>query len=359
MDNHNYIFIMAGGVGSRFWPQSRQACPKQFIDIMGVGKSLLQLTYERFLKIAPEKNIYIVTNNEYKDLILEHLPNIDTANILCEPSRNNTAPCIAYAAFKMMKLDPSARMVVAPSDHFILNEQQFVRDIKESLEVVAQRDILLTLGITPTRPDTGYGYINYEYTPGSKICKVLRFTEKPVHETAVAFLEEGNYVWNAGIFIWNVSTILQAFKTYAKDVYDIFNEGLPYYNTPEEQQFINTHYGNSPKISIDYAIMEKADNVSTMPVDFGWSDLGTWASLYHVLEKKDNNNVISEGEHQLMETADCIIRLPKDKMAVIRGLSDYIVVDTENVLLIYPKSLEQEIKKIAEQLKDNQQHAYL
>lgn len=359
MNNHNYIFIMAGGVGSRFWPQSRQACPKQFIDIMGVGKSLLQLTYERFLKIAPEKNIYVVTNNEYKDLILEHLPNIDTANILCEPSRNNTAPCIAYAAFKMMKLDPSARMVVAPSDHFILNEQQFVKDIKESLEVVSQRDILLTLGITPTRPDTGYGYINYEHTPGSKICKVLRFTEKPVYETAVAFLEEGNYVWNAGIFIWNAKTILQAFEMYAKDVYDIFKEGVPYYNTPEEQQFINTHYGNSPKISIDYAIMEKAGNVSTMPVDFGWSDLGTWASLYHVLEKKDNNNVISEGEHQLLETADCMIRLPKNKMAVIRGLSDYIVVDTEDVLLIYPKSLEQEIKKIAEQLKDNDLDSYL
>lgn len=359
MENHNYVFIMAGGVGSRFWPQSRQAYPKQFIDILGVGKSLLQLTYERFLKVVPARNIFVVTNTEYRDLILEHLEDIEEDNILCEPSRNNTAPSIAYAAFKTLNMDPEANMVIAPSDHFILNEAQFVRDIEESLQIVKERDMLLTLGITPTRPDTGYGYINFERTPGSKICKVLRFTEKPEHDKAVAFLKDGNYVWNAGIFIWNVQSILKAFQEHAKELYDLFIEGIPYYNTSGEQDFINANYGLSPKISIDYAIMEKADNVSTMPVEFGWSDLGTWASLYAVLEKNAENNVIAAGLHQLEETEDCIIQLPKDKLAVIRGLKDYIVIDNNNVLLIYPKSLEQEIKKIAEQLKEKDHHGYL
>lgn len=359
MKNHNYVFIMAGGVGSRFWPQSRQACPKQFIDILGVGKSLLQLTYERFLKVCPQENIFVVTSTEYHRLILEHLPEMKEENILCEPCRNNTAPGIAYATFKALTLDPDACMVIAPSDHFILNEAQFVKDINESLEIVAKQDILLTLGITPTRPDTGYGYINFEKTPGSKICKVLRFTEKPVLEKAKEFLADGNYVWNAGIFIWNVNTIMRAFEQYSRELYDIFKDGIPYYNTPGEQDFINAHYKNTPKISIDYAIMEKADNVSTMPVDFGWSDLGTWASLYQVMEKNPANNVIPAGEHQLEDTEDCIIQLPKDKLAVIRGLKDFIVIDNKNVLLIYPKSLEQEIKKIAEQLKESELHNYL
>lgn len=359
MNKHNYVFIMAGGVGSRFWPQSRQACPKQFIDILGVGKSLLQLTYERFLKVVPHENIFVVTNTEYLDLILEHLPAMERKNILCEPSRNNTAPCIAYAAFKALALDPAASMVIAPSDHFILNEAQFVSDIKTALDIVSKQDILLTLGITPTRPDTGYGYIKYKHTTDSNIFKVERFTEKPAHDKAVEFLKEGNYVWNAGIFIWNVRTILQAFEKNAKDLYELFERGLPFYNTAGEQEFIDGNYSQSAKISIDYAIMEKADNVSTMPVDFGWSDLGTWASLYQVMDKNEQNNVIASGEYQLQETQDCIIKLPKDKLAVIRGLKDYIVIDNENVLLIYPKSLEQEIKKVAEQLKDNEQHDYL
>lgn len=359
MSSHNYVFIMAGGVGSRFWPQSRQACPKQFIDILGVGKSLLQLTYERFLKVCPAENIFIVTSNEYRHLILEHLPDIQQNNILCEPSRNNTAPCIAYAAFKNLNLDPEARMVIAPSDHFILNEAQFVKDIQQSLDIVAKQDILLTLGITPTRPDTGYGYINFEKTPGSPICKVLRFTEKPAHDKAVAFLEDGNYLWNAGIFIWNVNTIMKAFENYAPDIYQVFQQGVEYYNTAGEQAFIDQHYGQTPNISIDYAIMEKAGNVWTMPVDFGWSDLGTWASLFNVMDKNEGSNVIAGGKHFLEETDECIIKLPKDKLAVIRGLKDFIVIDNENVLLIYPKSQEQEIKKVSVHLKDKSQQEYL
>lgn len=359
MNVKNYVFIMAGGIGSRFWPQSRQTCPKQFIDILGVGKSLLQLTYDRFLKVVPAENIYIVTNIEYLQLILDHLPGINRSNILCEPVRNNTAPCIAYAAFKALALDPEACMVVAPSDHFILNEAQFVSDIKESLDVVAREEIILTLGIKPTRPDTGYGYIKFERNTGSRISKVQRFMEKPVYEKAVEFLQEGNYVWNAGIFICNVRTILRAFEKYTPEIYQIFLDGASYYNTPGEQDFINTNYGRSPNISIDYAIMEKAENVSTMEVDFGWSDLGTWASLFQVMEKNDQNNVVTAGPHYLEETADCVIQLPTEKLAVIRGLKDFIVIDNDNVLLIYPKAEEQEIKKVVAHLKNKEFNNYL
>ncbi|NML35824.1 mannose-1-phosphate guanylyltransferase [Chitinophaga sp. G-6-1-13] len=355
---NTHVFIMAGGVGSRFWPKSRNNYPKQFIDILGTGKSLLQLTYNRFLRLCSPANIYIVTNCQYKELVQQQLPDIAEENILCEPSRNNTAPCIAYAAFKLAAKNPDANMVVAPSDHFILYEDIFIDKIRLALDTAANQAALLTLGITPTRPDTGYGYINFIKAGENGIHKVNRFTEKPPLEKAREFLVGGDYVWNGGIFIWNVQTALTAFKQHAPEIHTLFQKGNEYYNTDQEQAFINQHYPHSPNISIDYAIMEKADNVYTIPADFGWSDLGTWGSLYEVAEKQDGRNVTS-GNLQLENTENSIIHLPAGKMAVIRGLKDYIVVDDNDVLLIYPKQDEQDIKKVTEKLKSGSQTHYL
>ncbi|MFB6457658.1 mannose-1-phosphate guanylyltransferase [Chitinophaga sp. Hz27] len=355
----NYVFIMAGGVGSRFWPKSRNNFPKQFIDILGIGKSLLQLTYSRFLKLCPADNIYIVTNGTYKALVKEQLPGIKDENILCEPSRNNTAPCIAYATSKLAAMNPDANMVVAPSDHFILYEDIFIENIRKGLAAAAQQPYLVTLGISPTRPDTGYGYIKYDKTGTDGVHKVIQFTEKPNLEKAQEFLASGEYVWNGGIFIWNVKTALDAFRHHAPAIYDLFAAGNNQYNTDQEQHFINQEYPKSPNISIDYAIMEKADNVYTIPADFGWSDLGTWASLYDVAEKNEQENVSSAPDIQLQDTYNSIIHLPAGKLGVIRGLKDYIVVDDGDVLLIYPKQDEQEIKKVTEILKNQNLEKFL
>lgn len=345
-----YVLIMAGGVGSRFWPKSRDHFPKQFIDILGIGKSLLQLTYERFLKVCPPEQIYVLSNAQYGDLIMGQLPDLPAMNIITEPSRNNTAPCIAYASFKIANLNPRANIVVAPSDHLILKEDVFIDKIKMALTYTELNDALLTLGITPNRPDTGYGYINYEKKEQGNVNKVSRFLEKPTLEKATEFVASGDYVWNAGIFIWKVSAILEAFKVYAHEMYTLFLKGVEFYNTPQEQAFINKNYPLSPNISIDYAIMEKADNVYTIPGEFGWSDLGTWASLYEVLDKDEQNNVFHGHHMNLQDTSNCMIQLPKDKVAVIKGLENYIVVDDGKVLLIYPKNNEQEIKEISKQI---------
>ncbi|NLU94419.1 mannose-1-phosphate guanylyltransferase [Chitinophaga sp. Ak27] len=358
-NNNTHVFIMAGGVGSRFWPKSRNEYPKQFIDILGTGQSLLQITYNRFLKLCSAENIYIVTNKQYKALVKQQLADITENNILCEPSRNNTAPCIAYAAFKLAAKDPNANMVVSPSDHFILYEDVFIEKIKLTLKRAEEEPVLLTLGITPTRPDTGYGYINFDKAGKDGIHKVNRFTEKPPLEKAKEFVASGDFVWNGGIFIWNVQSALNAFQQFAPEIYALFEKGKSSYNTSREQNFIDEYYPQSPNISIDYAIMEKADNVFTVPANFGWSDLGTWASLYEVTEKKEANNAISAQNIQLEGTENCIIHLPAEKLAVIRGLKDYIIVDDSNVLLIYPKQAEQEIKKITEKLKSGNQSHYL
>lgn len=351
---------MAGGIGSRFWPKSRHNSPKQFIDILGIGKSLLQLTYDRFLKLCPAENIFIVTNGQYKELVLSQLPGIAAENILCEPSRNNTAPCIAYATFKLAAKDPHARMVVAPSDHFILKEDVFIDKVKLALDTAAHKEMLLTLGITPSRPDTGYGYIKFEKQGDNGVHKVSLFTEKPDMEKAREFVQDGNYVWNAGIFIWRAETAKEAFRQFCPDIYSIFEKGEAVYNTPAEQAFINENYPGSPNTSIDYAIMEKAGNVATIPADFGWSDLGTWASLYEAADKENGDgNVAAGGSIQLQDTSDCIIHLPENKLAVIRGLKNFIVVDDKDVLLIYPKQHEQEIKKVTEELRRSKKDHYL
>lgn len=338
---------MAGGVGSRFWPKSRNHFPKQFIDILGIGKSLLQLTYERFGKICPKENIYILSNQQYLELIQQQLQGIEISNILLEPSRNNTAPCIAYASYKILKKNPNANIVVAPSDHLILKETEFLDKIRQALHYTATNDALVTLGISPTRPDTGYGYINFKKKETDGVHHVEKFLEKPVLQKAKEYLVSGDYLWNAGIFIWRAQSIQKAFQKYATEIDILFTKGNDAYNTKDETNFINENYPKSPNISIDYAILEKADNVYTIPADIGWSDLGTWASLHEVAEKDKENNALSVDYLHLEKTNNCIIHLPKGKAAVIKGLEDFIVVDDAKVLLIYPKAQEQEIKQLA------------
>lgn len=359
MNSNNYVAIMAGGIGSRFWPASRVHRPKQFLDILGVGKSLIQLTCERFLKVCPKENIFIVTNAIYKDLVKEHLPYLTDNQILCEPSRNNTAPCVAYTALKLYDLNPNANFIVAPSDHVILNEEAFVNTVQQGLNYAAKNSALLTLGIAPTRPDTGYGYIKFESDSKNGVHKVNRFTEKPNLETAKAFVESGNYLWNAGIFIWNVQSVLEAFKQYANEIYSVLQTDESIYNTPQEQAYINKVYPTTPKISIDYAIMEKADNVYTIPSDFGWSDLGTWASLYAESPKDGIDNVIKGKNVVAINTENCLIRVPDKKLVVLKDLEDYIIIDEEDVLLVYPKSKEQEIKAITQQIGQEKGDTYL
>ena len=347
---HTYVAIMAGGIGSRFWPASRTGRPKQFLDILGVGKSLIRLTFERFLKLTTADRIYVVTNGQYRDLVKEHLPEISDNQILCEPSRNNTAPCVAYTSFKLHQIDPEANFVVAPSDHIILDEAAFVGYLEKALAFTAREDALVTLGIQPTRPDTGYGYIKFEQEQIDGVHRVRQFTEKPQLDKARAFVAGGDYLWNAGIFVWRASSILDAFHRHAREIYDILAPGRDEYNTAGEQAFVDAHYPLTPSISIDYAIMEKAANVYTIPSSFGWSDLGTWASLHAESEKDAHGNVINGNPVLAFDTADCLVRTPAGKLVVLKDLHDFIVVDEGDVLLIFPKSKEQEIKQVTQQI---------
>jgi len=353
MKNSNtYIAIMAGGVGSRFWPYSRETQPKQFLDILGVGKSLIRLTFERFAQLVPAENILILTNDKYADLVSEHLPELPTDNIICEPSRNNTAPCIAYTALKLYQKDPSATLVVAPSDHVIMKEQEFLDTISDAITFTDQHAGLVTLGIKPTRPDTGYGYIKMDAIQLDGVNKVERFMEKPDHNTAVDFVESGQYLWNAGIFIWKVRDILESFATHCPQVTEVLSEDLSKLNTTEEKSYIADTYPRTESISIDYAILERADNVYTIPADIGWSDLGTWASLHAYRDKDADDNVINAESVLLTDVKDSLIQLPVGKMAVIKGLKDYFIIDDGDVLLIYPKSDEQEIKQVRKSISD-------
>jgi mannose-1-phosphate guanylyltransferase len=350
-NSNNYLAIMAGGVGSRFWPGSREARPKQFLDMLNTGKSLLQLTFERFLPLCPASNIFVVTNAAYKDLVKSQLPELTDNQILCEPSRNNTAPCIAYTALKLAGLNPNANMIVAPSDHIILKEQAFLDRIQTALDFAATNDALLTLGIQPSRPDTGYGYIQFEQEAAPGVHKVKRFAEKPDAQTAIHFLETREYLWNAGIFIWNVQSVLRAFQTLAPEIYAILAPGAEHYNTPGEQAFIDETYPTTPNISVDFALMENAKNVYTLPADIGWSDLGTWASLYEECPKDEQGNAIQGKNVLALDTKQCLIRVAGDKLVVLKDLQDYIVVDEGDALLVYPKSKEQEIKQVTAAVK--------
>lgn len=344
---------MAGGVGSRFWPYSREDRPKQFLDILNIGKSLIRLTFERFLDIVDADHICVLTNEKYRGLVKEHLPEISDENIICEPSRNNTAPCIAYTALKLNQLNPESTMVVASSDHVILKEMLFLNKIKSAIDFAEANSALVTLGIEPTRPDTGYGYINRTKDDlGDGVYKVVNFTEKPDLETAKSFISEGTYVWNAGIFVWKTKDIIEAFKQHCPQVVETLSTDLSKYNTSEEGAYIREYYPKTESISIDYAIMERSKNVYTIPADIAWSDLGTWGSLHDHLDKDQNKNVISTEQHLLEGVTNSLIKVPKGKLVVAKGLEDYFIIDDGNVLLIYPKSEEQEIKAVRKNIQD-------
>jgi mannose-1-phosphate guanylyltransferase len=349
--NH-YVVIMAGGIGSRFWPMSRTPHPKQFIDILGTGKSLLQQTYERSKLVCPAKNIFIVTNAQYKGLVMEQLSGIRASQILLEPARRNTAPCIAYAAFRIIAINPAACMVVAPSDHLILKDAEYVRLIDKALAEVERTDSLITLGITPTRPDTGYGYIQFEERVNDAyIHKVKSFTEKPDLAMAEELVKSGEFLWNAGIFIWSVKSILNALETHLPEEYQLFQEGQSSFNTPAEKKFIQRAYMQCKNISIDYGIMEKAKNVFTIAAEIGWSDLGTWGSLYAYSEKDEEGHVIQGKNVLTYDSKNCIVNVPKNKLVVLQGMTDMIVVENDDILLICKQSDEQQIKRIVNDVK--------
>jgi mannose-1-phosphate guanylyltransferase len=355
MNNNNYCVIMAGGIGSRFWPMSRTSRPKQFIDILGTGKTLIQQTFDRFLTICPKENIYIVTNELYKDQILDQLHGITESQVLCEPLRRNTAPAIVYAAFKIMAINPDARLVVAPSDHIILKEDSFTDVVLSALKASADNDWLLTLGIKPSRPDTGYGYIQYcdthPYIDDLRLRKVKTFTEKPNLELAQTFLESGDFLWNSGIFIWSLKSIMAAFDSYLSEVSNLFREGMDQFNTQQEIEFINKIYPICKNISIDYGVMEKAQNVYVFEADFGWSDLGTWGSLFDIRLKDENENAIVGKNVMVFDSKNCVVNMPEDKLVVLQGLDNYIVVEDDNILLVCRKQDEQQLREIVNTVK--------
>lgn len=355
MNKNRYALIMAGGVGSRFWPVSRTEFPKQFIDFFGIGKTLIQSTYERFLQICLPENIFIVTNENYVDLIKEQLPQLSENQILAEPLMRNTAPCIAYGSTKISEINPDAVIVVAPSDHTIGNLAAFITAIETSMEVAAQTDCLITLGVKPNRPDTGYGYIQYtdEVLVGnSEVHKVKTFTEKPNLELAKSFLQSGDFLWNAGIFIWSASAINRALQRHLPDMHEIFTGGRTVYNTDNEKAFIANAYQLCTNISIDFGIMEKAENVFVLPSDFGWSDLGTWASIYEMAEKDYVGNAVIPSEQVMMyDSSNCMVNMPKEKLVILQGMHDYIVVEENNTLLICKRAEEQNVKNIVADVK--------
>lgn len=348
---------MAGGIGSRFWPFSRTSFPKQFHDVLGTGKTMIQQTCERFENICPKENIFIVTNAFYKDLVKTQLPYLTDDQILCEPIGRNTAPCAAYACYKIYRKNTEANVIVAPSDHVILKEQEFEKRLNLALGITAEKEVLITLGIKPSRPDTGYGYIQF-LEDNNEVKKVKTFTEKPALELAMKFVESGDFLWNAGIFVWSVNSVIKAFEKYLPDMAEIFAEGNHKYWTPEESAFIDRAYSQCKNISIDYGIMEKATNVYVLPSDFGWSDVGTWKSLYDVSEKTSGENVVS-GNVMLYNTENCIIKTPHEKLVVVEGLQDYIVAEFDGVLMICNKNNEQKVKDFVADVKAQKGDRYI
>ena len=346
---NNHLVIMAGGVGSRFWPMSTVEKPKQFIDVLGVGKSLLQLTVERFGDICKAENVWVVTNKAYVNLVKEQLPELPDGNILCEPCRRNTAPCIAYVSWKIKSKDPKANIVVTPSDHIVTNTEEFRRVIKSCLDFTMDSDAIVTLGMKPTRPETGYGYIQADLTSSSlrnkEIFRVYSFREKPDFDTAKQYISKNNYFWNAGIFIWNVSTIVNAFRVYQPAISKVFEGMLPIYGTDKEQLMIDEKFPECKSISVDYAIMEKAEEIFVCPADFGWSDLGTWGSLLVNTKKDLYGNSCIGNEIDVFETSNCIIHTTQEKKVIVQGLDGYIVAENDDTLLICRLSEEQRIKQ--------------
>jgi mannose-1-phosphate guanylyltransferase len=342
-----YCVIMAGGIGSRFWPMSTAQKPKQFLDVLGIGKTLIQMTFERLIQTSPIENIYIVTNESYFSIVKEQLPLLSDSQILTEPERKNTAPCVAYAAAKIMSMDENAKLIIAPADHLILKEEKFTETVKIALKK-AELDRLVTIGIKPSRPDTGYGYIEFDEEGdimAGDVKQVKHFTEKPNKEVAELFLKAGNYYWNAGIFVWKASTILTSLKKFNPELHELFAGDLSFYNTENEQKRVNQIFRACEDISIDYAVMEKTKIADVVLASFDWSDLGTWGSVYNHLEKDYNGNAVI-GEHVYMiNSSNCIVNLPNHKLALIEGLNNHIVIESDNMLMILNKDDEQNLKK--------------
>ncbi len=350
---NNHLVIMAGGVGSRFWPMSTADRPKQFIDVLGVGKSLLQLTYQRFANICPPENIWVVTNRRYAGLVKEQLPEVLEGNILLEPCRRSTAPCIAYVSWKIKSKDPKANVVVTPSDHIVTDEAEFRRVIGLCLRFTADSDAIVTLGMKPNRPETGYGYIKADLTMSSlrqrELFRVDKFREKPNLETAMQYIKEKDYFWNAGIFIWSVSTIVNAFRVYQPAISKIFENMLPYYGTPREQELIDKFYPECENISVDYAIMEKAEEIFVCPADFGWSDLGTWGSLQmHTKRDLYGNSLIGENI-EMYDCHNCVVHTLEERRVVVQGLDNYIIAEKDGTLLICSLAEEQRIRQFSDE----------
>lgn len=352
MDKNNYAVIMAGGIGSRFWPVSTSEFPKQFHDMLGAGQTLLQKTFTRLSRFVPKEHIFILTNAKYSNLVLEQLPEISLNQVVPEPAMRNTAPCILYAALKIQKENPTAKMIVAPSDHWIEDEVAFANDVQQAFDFCTEHDALMTLGIKPTFPNTGYGYIEYNKAASEAIKKVNQFREKPDYQTAKSFIEQGNFVWNAGIFVWSVTSVVNAFQNNQPVLFELFSKGISVYNTSDEANFIEENYAKAENISVDYAIMEQSPNVYVLPATFDWNDLGTWGSLYDELPKDENNNVMVNGSLMAKDSTGNIVRSNPGKIVVIDSLNDYIIVDKEEVLLIFPKEKEQDIKILQKKVKE-------
>jgi mannose-1-phosphate guanylyltransferase len=351
---------MAGGIGSRFWPESRTQHPKQFLDLLGTGRSLIQWTYSRFSNICPKENIYFITNESYIKTLKDQIPEISDDNIISEPSRKNTAACAAYFAHKMMSLNKKANIIMSPADHLIMDEHAFERTTHEALDFVAHHNALLTMGIKPTRPDTGYGYIQYD--PEEELDKVYRvktFTEKPSLELARTFLKSGDFLWNSGIFVWNVNTIMDALEKYLPEMHEVFLQATDVYNTPKEHDTIANLYTQCVNTSIDYGIMEKAKNVYVIPSYFGWCDLGTWESAYENSHKDYLGNAVFGDNVMIIDASECMVKAPKNKLVLIQGLEKFIVIDTKDVLLICERSREQQIKEYVAEVKRNKGDKYL
>jgi len=352
MNKNYYAILMAGGVGSRFWPVSTQNFPKQFHDMLGTGNTLIQKTFKRLEKLIPKENIFILTNKIYEDLVFEQLPEVTQHQVVLEPAMRNTAPCILYAALKIQKENPDALMIVAPSDHWIEDENMFTNNVQQAFDYCSQNDALITLGIQPSFPNTGYGYIEFDKSSNEAIKPVNQFTEKPNYETAKTFLARGNFLWNAGIFIWSVNSVINAFKNKKPKLYGLFEKGIEVYNTKGEDNFIQENYAMAENISIDYAIMENSQNVYVLPAEFDWNDLGTWGSLYDKLDKDESKNAVVNARTYVKDASGNMIRTNNDKIVVIDGLRDYIIVDKDEVLLIFPKKKEQDIKEVLQSVKD-------
>lgn len=351
MNKNYYAILMAGGVGSRFWPVSTQDFPKQFHDMLGTGDTLIQKTFNRLANLIPKENIFILTNEHYNDLVFEQLPEVTKRQVVLEPAMRNTAPCILYAALKIQKENKDAVMIVAPSDHWIEDERAFTENVQQAFDFCSQNDALMTLGIQPTFPNTGYGYIEYDAATQNDIKSVHQFREKPDYDTAKAFIARGNFLWNAGIFMWSVSSVINAYKNNQPDLYRLFEKGIEVYNTNFEDDFIKDNYVKAENISVDYAIMESSKNVFVLPATFDWNDLGTWGSLYDKLDKDENNNAVVNARTLTEDASGNMIRTKSDKIVVVDGLQDYIIVDKDEVLLIFPKTKEQDIKKVLQNVK--------